>query len=171
MTLRGKIENHWDFSSEELVDGVLVPKRLRVTMTGELGEPNAALHFEVRNGRPECVDFTVTAKPDGRAIRTSDLKTLFIDGIAETAFLDFATPPGGGALGGADEAETRRLRKSIERAIHAPGRGPSRAELEEVARIYSEHPNAPTSAVEKLMRYSRRTASRRVQQAREAGLI
>ena len=49
----------------------------------------------------------------------------------------------------------------------------TRAELEEVARIYREHVDAsPTRAVAMLGGYaSERTAARRVQQAREAGLL
>lgn len=171
MALRGKVTTSIDaLGAEVLLGDVLVPRQVTMTMAGVLGDPDAALHFEVRDGRPDCVEFTVKAKPNGRGIKSSDV-AIMIDAIAEGAFLTFATGTEGGPLGGGDDRESWRLRKGINSAIHAPGRGPSRAELEEVARIYREHPNAPTSAVEKMLRYSRRTASRRVQQARDEGLL
>jgi hypothetical protein len=46
------------------------------------------------------------------------------------------------------------------------------AELKEVASVYREHLDAsPTRAVSLLLGYSERTAARRVQQARAAGLL
>lgn len=172
MTLRGRITTEPDLSRKHVRLGdVLVPSGLTMTLAGELGDPDASVRFEVRDGRPECVEFIVRAKPAGRAVRGSDLSMLNVDALAETAFLNFATGTEARALGGSSDEESWRLRKGIGDAIHAPGRGPSRAELEEVARIYREHPNAPTNAVEQLLGYSRRTASRRVQQAREAGVL
>jgi hypothetical protein len=48
----------------------------------------------------------------------------------------------------------------------------SRAELEEVAQVYREHvASSPTRMVAMLCGYSERTAARRVQQARAAGLL
>ena len=48
----------------------------------------------------------------------------------------------------------------------------TRAELEGVARVYREHVGAtPTRAVQLAGGYSERTAARRVQQARAAGLL
>lgn len=170
MTLRGKITTTSDLRGHQMLGDVLVPRRVTVTMAGHLGDPDVRIQFEVREGRPDCTEFTVKAKPNGRGIRSSDLTTLNVDGIAESAFLDFATHREGATFGGQD-GETWALRKGIGDAIHAPGRGPTSAELEEVARIYREHPTAPTSAVEKLLGYSRRTASRRVQQARDAGVL
>lgn len=171
MAMRGKVSFNSDMRGLEILNGVAVPKRASAQMVGRLGEPDASIMFEVRNGSPECVEIVVKAKPDGRGIRGADLGGLNLSTLAESVFLDFATDPAGGPLGGGSEEETRRMRKGIERAIYAPGRGPTTAELKEVARIYREHPNAPTAAVEKLMHYSRRTAGRRVREARDAGLL
>jgi hypothetical protein len=51
-------------------------------------------------------------------------------------------------------------------------RGPTKEELERVASIYREHHGgAPLQAVATLLSTSRRTAARRVAQAREVGLL
>lgn len=71
-----------------------------------------------------------------------------------------------------DEAEARRLQRDIYEARSARRGTVTRAELEEVARIYREHVDAsPTQAVAMLGGYTTRTAARRVQQARAAGLL
>jgi len=171
MTLRGKVTFSTDLRGIEILNGVSVPRRVTATLAGHLGEPDASALFEVRDGQPICVEFIVKAKPDGRGVRGADLAGVNLSALAEQAFLDFATPIEGGPLGGRDGDETRLLRKGIEAAVYATGRGATAAELQEVARIYRGHPNAPTSAVEKLLRYSRRTACRRVREARDAGLL
>lgn len=171
MAMRGKVRFSSDMRGLEILNGVAVPSRASALMVGKLGNPDASILFEVRDGSPECVEILVKAKPDGRGLRGADLEGLNLNTLAEAAFLRFAAEPAGGPLGGRDEPETRRFRKGIEGAIYAPGRGATPAELKEVARIYREHPNAPTAAVEKLMRYSRRTAGRRVREARDAGLL
>jgi hypothetical protein len=73
----------------------------------------------------------------------------------------------------ADEAEARRLERDLHEARKAQRGTVTRAELEEVARIYREYvDSSPTQAVAALGGYdSQRTAARRVQQAREAGLL
>jgi hypothetical protein len=70
------------------------------------------------------------------------------------------------------EENADRARRAVYEARKAR-RGPvSRAALEEVAKVYREHLEAsPTRAVSLLLGYSERTAARRVQQAREAGLL
>ncbi len=172
MVMRGKVTTSSDLRGLEILkNGVAVPKRVTMSMSGRLGDPDASLLFEVRDGQPVCIEFIVKAKPDGRGLRGADLERVNLNALTERAFSDFAYFSGGGPIGGSDESETRRLRKGIETAIYAPGRGPTPAELKEVARIYREHPHAPTAAVEKLMRYSRRTACRRVRAARDAGLL
>lgn len=170
--LRGKVTFSSDLRGVEFLNGVTVPRQVTVSLAGPLGEPDAAALFEVRDGQPMCVEFIVKAKPDGRGVRGSDMSGVNLSKLAETAFLSYAAPTGGGSLGGGSPEETRFLRKGIEAAVYPTGRGATAAELQEVARIYRAHPSAPTAAVEKLLRYkSRRTACRRVREARDAGLL
>lgn len=58
-------------------------------------------------------------------------------------------------------------------ALFSRKRGVTKAELEQVAYIYKQniHKKNPTEAVERNFGYSGRTASRRVKEAREAGLL
>ena len=58
-------------------------------------------------------------------------------------------------------------------ALYSRTRGVTKAELEQVAYIYKQniHKKNPTEAVERNFGYSGRTASRRVKEAREAGLL
>ena len=171
MTLRGKPTFSSDLRGIEILNGASVPRRVTVSLAGHLGDPDASALFEVRDGQPVCVEFVVKAKPDGRGVRGADLVGVNLSTLAEDAFLEFATSVDGGPLGGRDVEETRLLRKGIEAAVYPTGRGATAAELQEVARIYRAHPAAPTAAVEKLLRYSRRTACRRVREARDAGLL
>lgn len=172
MAMDGDVTFESDMRGLEFLDGATVPRRVVVHMAGRLGDPDASVLFEVRDGVATCVELIVKAKRNGRGLRGADLGELNLDALAERAFLDFATPIGGGAMGGKDEGESRLLRKGIEKAVYATGRGLSEAELQEVARIYREHAGTPTAAVHKLLGYnSRRTADRRVRQARDAGLL
>ena len=94
------------------IGDVAVPRVAVYAHDGDIGEPDLEVTFEVRDGRPECVDFHVRAKPDGRGIRTADLQ------------------------------------------------------------MVTNLDASPTAAVRMLLGYkSERTAARRVQQAREAGLL
>jgi hypothetical protein len=131
--------------------------------------------FEVRDGRPECVEVHVRAKPDGRGIRTADLQVLNVDAAAVNTFAAVALKPGGGTwswMFKTDEEEARRNLRTIHEARMARRGKVTRAELEQVPAVYREHvASSPTRAVSLQLGYPERTAARRVQQAREAGLL
>lgn len=153
----------------------IVPERL--TLTQESDDPygpHLTAELEVRNGRPECVGLKVTARPNGRGIRLRDLDVFSIDGAVRDAFEGFAVRPdetGGGPLGGRDQAERFEIRRDLDQAQVRSG--PPRAELERVAQVYREHVEHrnPTETVAMVLGYTRRTAARRVQQARDADLL
>jgi hypothetical protein len=158
----------------------VVPHRAIYVHEGEGGEPNLTLYFEVRDGRPECTGATLAAAKGGRGLRTSDLAALNLDSLAIAVFSQLAStyrtspdePDAMLLFRPADEAEARRLERDVHEARKARRGAVTRAELEEVARIYREHVDAsPTHAVQMLRGYSERTAARRVQQARAAGLL
>ena len=159
-----------------------VPRRVRMTMEGYSGAPDLKLLFELRDERPECVEVTVTTKPGGRGIAASDLQVLQrrLGALVAEAFGRVAAKPFyrardgqfAGAYGSIGEERYTRVVRDLYEA-RASRRGTvTRAELEEVARIYREHLKAgPTRMVGVLLGLRERTAARRVQQAREAGLL
>lgn len=142
--------------------------RARLVSIGADGAPDLFAEFEVRNGVPECTTIRWDSKAGGRGVRTADLHAMQVDGLVHNAFIAHAKAP---AL---EDAERSQWAASgdIERAMSQRSRGPSEEELREVAEIYKAHvPGNPTAAVEARLGLSRRTAARRVQQARAAGLL
>ncbi|HEX3787281.1 MAG TPA: hypothetical protein VHW44_05425 [Pseudonocardiaceae bacterium] len=137
------------------VDDILMAKKGSYRVAGTDGHPDLVLRFELRDGRPVCIGIVLTAKPDGRDIRTTDLGDLRIDRIADQVFGAQATPI------------------AATTPVAGPGSRPEhRAKLEEVARIYRQHlAGNPTEAVREWFGFSERTAARRIQQARDAGLL
>lgn len=158
----------------------VVPRALTWKVEGDKGEPDLAVDFEVRNGRPECVGVRVSAKPGGRQVRTSDLQMLALDAITVSAF-------GRSALHSTYDPETNVTTmepigseqefwaaiNAADAAVKAPHRGTTQAELEQVAKVYRDNLHGrPVAAVHIALGYgSERTAARRVEQARAAGLL
>jgi hypothetical protein len=158
------------------VGDVTVPRVAVYAHDGDLGEPDLEVTFEVRDGRPECIDFHVRAKPDGRGIRTADLEMVTnLDAIAVNLYAAVAPVPGGNAFNWMwrqTEENVAQTQRAVYEARKARRGTVTRAMLEEVAKVYREHLDAsPTRAVSLLLNYSERTAARRVQQARAAGLL
>ncbi len=158
-----------------------VPRAISLTMTGDNGSPDVLLKFEVRSGRPECVDLHVSARPKGRGIANADIGIFNIDTMAESVFLSYAMTAnhtGDGdtrittmtpALGASERAAAYR---DVYEARRRSRGVVSDEELEQVAEHYRNHIKGyPTKAVADFMRYSDRTAARRVQQARKRGLL
>ncbi len=162
------------------VGNTFVPPAVTVEAEGLKGAPDVTARFEVRDGVPECVDFRISAKPDGRAVRTADLNGWQpLEGLALNTFRqvgrigkhDDTTGRQLGAVTPQGRREEWAMRADLEGAM-ARRRGPSAAELEQVAKVYREQIGGrPTEAVQVLLGYSRRTAARRVQQARAAGIL
>jgi hypothetical protein len=163
--------------------GAAVPRRMRLTMEGYNGAPDLKMLFEIREERPECIEISVTAKSGGRGIAASDLQVLQrrLGMLAAEAFAQVAAKPFyrqrdgqfAGVYGSIDEDGYQRVVRDLYEARSARRGSVTRGELEDVARIYREHVDAsPTQVVKLLLGYkSDRTAARRVQQARAAGLL
>lgn len=159
----------------------MVPRKVALTFTGDDDTPDIAARFEVRDGRPECTEIRVIAKKDGRGIRTADLVTFNVDALAVNAFRGLAQRVTGTTGAGytewadtwrASEAEARGVQKDLLEARRRSRGTVTMAALERVAEVYREHADsAPTKAVGELLSYSTRTAARRVEQARAAGLL
>jgi hypothetical protein len=145
----------------------VVPPKAVMTFEGAKGSPDVEMNFEIRDGRPECVGVNIQAKKDGRGIRSADLAMFNLDNLVTGVFAQLATFPAA-----KDDAEWFAAERDVHEARSARRGAVTRAELDKVAEVYREHVNAsPTRAVALLLDYTERTAARRVQQAREAGLL
>lgn len=137
--------------------------------------PSVRAEFEMRRGRPVCLSLSVNAVEGGRSVTTADLATLpGLDRKALDAFKALATEVH------ADEAwqEGRNLERTSEvlhpdtREVGKSLRSESDEELRRIAEVYRANvTSAPLEAVEAEFGISRRTASRRVQSARERGFL
>lgn len=174
-----KYDWYWSGNGVRMGDSpFIVSQRARLHgVDEEGGAPDVEARFEVREGVPECVEFSLRSKPGGRAVRTSDLRLFDLDGITLNTFTRRGairkklpdTP--GPAEPIADEREWWRANAAVADAQRRR-KSVSQWELEEVARIYNENVERhPTKAVEQAMSLTPRTAARRVQQARDAGLL
>ncbi len=159
----------------------VVPASVTRTLEGENGHPDLVMTFEVRDGRPECVDIRIKSKPEGRGIKQADLRGFVLDELSEIVFARFASRVAHVADDGTwlaegplwEEREQWAARRDVAEARQSQRQPPSLSELQRVADIYKEHQgNKPIQAVQLLLGYnSRRTAARRAQQARERGLF
>lgn len=152
-----------------------VPRRVTMTLEGLRGSPDLRVECAVIDGVPGVREVHIVSKPDGEAIRDAHLNAIALDKIALQSFMDHAmdvsTDGEVAVLTPVSEGTEDVLRGQLDEA-QKTGRGPSQAELTEVARVYRENSNnAPAAAVELRLGYSRRTAQRRIKQAEEAGLL
>lgn len=160
----------------------LVPRVATFEVQGDNGAPDATMRFEVRDGRPECVEIRVKAKKrNGRGIRSADMNLFNLDNLIENVFTELGAEiaqnphnPSESIAAWRPVDEPERVRWARRGDVHVAraNRGPTKEELKRVASIYLEYQGgAPLQAVAALLSISRRTAARRVAQAREAGLL
>jgi hypothetical protein len=157
----------------------LVPPMATFEIQGANGAPDATVRFEVRDGRPECVEISVKADPSGRGIRSADMTLFNIDNLIENVFTELGSVieqnphnPAESIATWPQESERAHWARRGDVHVARANRGPTTEELERVASIYrAHHGGAPLQAVAKLLSISRRTAARRVAQARDAGLL
>jgi len=164
-----------------IADDVIAPKVSIWEMTGDKGNPDARVRVEIRAGRPECVEVWIGAKRDGRGIQSSDLSVFKVEEMIATILAETATkmtpnPSAPGQLMGVwpnSPNDAWQVEGAVVRARAGTRGHVSRAELEQVADVYRDFAEeAPVQAVAARLGYSsERTAARRVQQARKAGLL
>jgi hypothetical protein len=171
-----------------MLDDVLLYPRALLTVVGEGGEPDATVAFEVRplpehplgdpylrvhrvkDVRPEIIGIQISAKPNGRGITTADLRSLALDEFTTDVFTVVGTPRVPPFR--TPEEDYRHIGRTVREARSRSRGRVTRAELEEVARVYRKFAGStPTRAVQLAGNYSERTAARRVEQARAAGLL
>lgn len=152
--------------------------------------PEIWARAEMRNGVPEVVDYRIKATKNGKPIRTSTLEALprpedlAIEGFKRYTYrrddpvvveLLAGSNPGlneiAHAAGPKDDDESWAIENEL-RSAQEGNKGPAESELELVARIYRESvAHKPVEAVQFALGTSYRTAARRVEQARAAGLL
>lgn len=164
------------YGGDVVFGNVRVPRHAVFDWVGDLGHPDMHVEFEWRDDRPVCVEFRITAKPDGRGIRTIDLREFSIDKLASNLYSHLAVEVREGDKGivvgrTLSEEAFWKARNGVEKAITSPGRGVSEGDLQRVAQIYRDNiDGSPVLAVQhELGLKSARTAARRIQEARKAG--
>lgn len=174
----------WDWDAPAVIEGagnirrgeLIYPRQLAVTAyaSGEHAGPTARVVFEMRDdGTPVAVEVRFTVEPDGRGLRSSDLAACRVENIARRAFGSMAWPVEGAPLLTRTPDEQRQISRDLDRAV-SKRRPPSNAELREIANVYRTalgEGRRPTQAVADTFDLSARTAARRVEQARAAGIL
>jgi hypothetical protein len=148
-----------------------VPEAVVMDGEGLRGAPDLHMKFWIRDEIPEVYEFTLKAREGGRGVRTVDLRGFSLEKMAVEAFMRMQARVVGVPY---SEEEHWRALDDIRGAQEKQGTRPrvSRAALEEVAQVYrGAGRDNPTEAVRVELGYSRRTAERRVAQARKAGLL
>lgn len=170
MTWPGLTAHHSSWPTV-LVGGTLVPHQATWEHTGADGHPDASIRYEMRGGRPECVEIVIRAKPTGREVRTSDVATLHLESLAIGMFTSLGLPVDRGDLIG-DPPEQRAKERDVHSARTSRRGAVTREVLEDIARTYRANiDTAPVQIIAERHGLTPRTAARRVEQARAAGLL
>lgn len=155
-------------------EGVLVPRKMKVTFSDPEGvpgnrKPSITLQFEVGEDRLKCVSIALTASKDTQDIRSTLLREINVDALAIEAFETVALER---KAEGSDEVRPARLEVG-RAAAKKLADNVTQLTVEELMHIgyhYSNPANSnfPTQAVWKALGYgSRHTAIRRIQVARD----
>lgn len=155
--------------------GFVVPAAVAWVVEPIGRSPGVRAEFEMRGGQPVCLSVLVEATPGGRAVTTADLAGM--PGLERKA-LDAFMALGTAVIEDDDWHAGRNLGRSQEvlqpdrRAVDRALKSRSDDELELVARVYRENvETSPLEAVQAALGVSRRTASRRVENARRRGFL
>ena len=158
--------------------GVLMPRRFRVTLTDETSSaadllPAVNVAFEIREERIKCISISIESGEGQRSIKSTFLHELNIDKLgiegASTLAFELKTPDGEEVVPAqlqVGRAAARKLADGVNRL--------SVRELMHIGYHYSNPSNskAPTQAVQVAMGYgSRHTAIRRIKEARDKGWV
>ena len=159
-------------------EGVLVPRKMKVTFSDPEGvpgnrKPSITLQFEVGEDRLKCVSIALTASKDTQDIRSTLLREINVDALAIEAFETVALER---KAEGSDEVRPARLEvgRAAAKKLADNVSQLSRQELLHIGFHYSNPANSqsPTQAVRKALGYgSRHTALRRIQAARDKGWV
>lgn len=150
-----------------------VPSKVTMSGLGSGGSPDLSFEFAMSSeGEARCVSAHVDAKPDGRGVATADLAMIAVDQLTVAAFERLAQEilyndeRGIGTAYSGGTANSTPIRRAVDK-----GKQSKAGEIATVAKVYAEADRAPMKAVEDRLGYTRRTAARRIELARERGLL
>lgn len=162
-------------------DRLMVPRLTTWKVDGANGHPDARVRVEVRDGRPEVVEFWIGAKPKGRGIASADVASIGnLDNLVANILTEVGShlhptdeaPGHFSATHPPSEKDAWAISGAVHSAREARRNRVSTEELETVARLYREHADkAPLVRIAAELGVSHRTAARRVEQARAAGIL
>jgi hypothetical protein len=156
----------------EVVPGTSIPLEFSYTVTPAGSPLTATVHMRVRDGVAVC-ERVEAARRDSKPLSSTDVKTIpFGQLISEApAVAASASRPGPIRVGDrarAGEDELERVRRAVARKQGIP------VDLADVAKVYRAAQVAgepPIITISETFGVSERTASRRVADARHAGLL
>lgn len=144
-----------------------VPQAVELRTEPRDSGPGIYVRAEVRHGVPDITALHLTASPDGRGLRTSDLLDWNLENLALNVLMysEWSEPS-------EDEWWAANKAGDARAQARAKARKPTSADLQQVANIYrAAFSSRPTQAVARAFGFSHRTAARRVADARTAGLL
>ena len=174
---------------DPLKGAVLVASEFMAVVDDLDGSAPVTLFFEVRDGVPQCRRVEIASHPDGREVRSTDLRKVKIEDTMEAAVrhVTMVWEESGRSAPDADSGATMTAYRQVrgetpeqqQRAIarSREARRESRRKvtpelLQEVARVYRENVDGnPTMAVAEFTNREHRTAALYVKRARDAGLL
>lgn len=168
----------YDAAAMRQVGDRLLPAEVIATFPSDATSPALRLRLAIVDGVPQCRDIHIEAKPEGREVRTSDLRSVPLEQWIGDLFAVAASrivSTSGGVVTAVDEADPRRLtqaRRVVERARAASRRSVTDDLLREVADVYRANVDGrPTEAVQRAFGVAHRTAAKYVQLARAKQLL
>lgn len=157
---------------------LLVHRRAVIEVRGVPGVAEIVADCRMEDGVPSVVSLTLTPAQDRTGVTAQDLRripapeALAVQALGTNA-VHLRAP--GRLSPSRGRRETNRVRQALaDRAGAPPPRknSVSQEQLLLVAEVYREHVDgAPVQAVAATLKLSQRTAARRVEQARQAGLL
>lgn len=166
-----------------VTDSELVPlgdamahKQLTYSRPATDTEPAREIVFEVRNGVPQCVSFTLSALDGQSGVRAKHLNAISLEQLRDDLFayagIYRPNPDGGLVATRGDFSLHRRDRKAVENAVAQQRRKITPEFLQRVADIHNGAPaGTRIGAIKAAFGVEQRQAIRYKQAAQEAGLI
>jgi hypothetical protein len=187
LLFRQRIERDWGYADADAgkppvrVGDRWIPETIEAHFLGADGQPELHLTIETRaGGVPECSEVRLTRAPDGRAVRTLDLRAVkiadWVNDIAAMFAARVVEERESGevvaAVTGSDTDEFEAARELQRARTGGSARKLDRAFLERVAKVYRDHvDDKPTKAVSAAFGVKRAMASKYVRMCRDKGLL
>ena len=180
MKIRRRVQLSTGWADGDLGDMVPVgdrmgPRLIEVTLPGVEGQPGLSMTIDSTSGVPRCTRVQIEALPDGRAVRTTDVRAVSVDDWLEAIVPCFLSSEVNRQEGSytlstslEHEAEAKRALRQVRRTDR---RKMTPEFLQRVAEIYTSDDLRPVEALRDAFTVSERTAFRYAELARAAGYL